>query len=362
MSDPLAHRVAEHVAKLTGERRRPRLELLLLEALCDIGRARRTDYYRLQVAPGETLCWKAASCLNGHSTVFDDGINVPQDLLSLAAMPDAARAVGGGHAVIVGDGSARRMIWPISAAGSSAGFVILESARDASRPLAPFEDPLEQPVLAALTRVFRNVMDLLDYSEVDTLTNLFNRKTFDEHLMQVLASLDADDDDALAEGRELPRRRHSLAGASHWLAVMDIDHFKRINDTFGHLIGDEVLLMVANLMRASFRFRDRLFRFGGEEFIAVLKPATAVQVQTVFDRFRRTIERHEFPQVGSITLSIGYAPLRLGNQPSVIIHQADQALYWAKENGRNRVASYEQLVSEGRIAAYLPPASDIELF
>ena len=69
-------------------------------------------------------------------------------------------------------------------------------------------------------------------------------------------------------------RRRGSSGNPHWLAVCDIDHFKQVNDNFGHLIGDEVLIMLAQVMRQSFRFDDQLFRFGGEEFIALLKPAT----------------------------------------------------------------------------------------
>ena len=144
--------------------------------------------------------------------------------------------------------------------------------------------------------------------------------------------------------------------------MLDIDHFKRINDNFGHLIGDEVLLMVANLMKNSFRFRDKLFRFGGEEFVVVLKPTGATQAQAIFERFRSTMENHAFPQVGRVTISIGYAQIRLHDQPSVILDNADQALYWSKEHGRNRVSSYEALLASGELA---PPAaidSDIELF
>ena len=72
----------------------------------------------------------------------------------------------------------------------------------------------------------------------------------------------------------------------NWLAVVDIDHFKLVNDRFGHLYGDEVLILVANILRSSFRNQDRIFRFGGEEFVVLLRAATLENARQGFDRFR----------------------------------------------------------------------------
>jgi diguanylate cyclase (GGDEF)-like protein len=158
------------------------------------------------------------------------------------------------------------------------------------------------------------------------------------------------------------RRQAQPEGLDHWLAVVDIDHFKRVNDNFGHLIGDEVLLLVATMMKNSFRTHDKLFRFGGEEFIVLLKPNTDDDAQRIFDRFRAGIEARDFPQVGHVTVSVGYASIRLGDQPSVILDNADNALYWAKENGRNQVASYAALMAEGKLASKEAATSEMELF
>lgn len=354
---PLANRLMVHLERLTAERRRPRLEVLLLDALCDITGADAASYFKLQLDGGEMQTWLAASWNKGDIRAFDDGVSVPLQMERLTSRSEAFKAVTSERPVIEMTTFGTRVWHPVASSGSAAGFFMLDC-----RAGAPgFVSAPQRALIDALLGVFRNLMGLLDYSEVDTLTNLLNRKTFDEHLIHVLARIESDDDHPDPAIR-LPRRRHALADTTHWLAVLDIDHFKRINDSFGHLIGDEVLLMVANLMRNTFRFRDKLFRFGGEEFVVVLKPTAASQVNAVFERFRTVIAEHRFPQVGQVTISTGYAPIRLGNQPSVIMQQADEALYWSKQNGRNRVASYETLVAEGHIAAYIPPDSDVELF
>src|SRR3546814_19890916 len=83
----------------------------------------------------------------------------------------------------------------------------------------------------------------------------------------------------------------------YWLAVADIDHFKRINDTLGHLYGDEVLLLLAQVMKRSFRHDDLLFRFGGEEFVIVISAPDRGSANIAFDKFRRNVETFTFPQV-----------------------------------------------------------------
>jgi diguanylate cyclase (GGDEF)-like protein len=236
------------------------------------------------------------------------------------------------------------------------------------RPYALLE--LERPtplgeeeitLLSQLLGLFLDHLSLIEYAETDTLTGLLNRKTFDENLNRILANVG--NDDTLLEQHPYPHRRHARkAGVSNWLAVADIDHFKRINDTHGHIIGDEVLLLVAQFMRQSFRFDDQLFRFGGEEFVTVLQPAGQGDAFTVLERFRTKIETHDFPIVGQLTISIGFTRIDGLDSPTELVGRADQALYFAKQSGRNRVESYEDLLAAGLIVDNLPHKTDIELF
>lgn len=199
-------------------------------------------------------------------------------------------------------------------------------------------------ILLAIFQVYQNYQSLLDYSERDALTGLLNRKTFDEHLHRFSNSTKAE----------------NMTEIQPWLAVIDIDHFKQVNDRFGHLYGDEVLILVANILRSSFRSHDRIFRFGGEEFVVLLRNTTLSKAHKVFNRFREAVQEYHFPQVGNVTVSLGFVGTSRGS-PVEILGQADQALYYAKEHGRNQVRFYEDLVASGELATKVAN-DDVELF
>ncbi|NMM35934.1 MAG: GGDEF domain-containing protein [Glaciimonas sp.] len=198
----------------------------------------------------------------------------------------------------------------------------------------------------ALIAIYANHRSLLDYSQRDSLTDLLNRKTFDQNFSKVLRSLEQHDTQS-----DLPQqeRRQPEANKNQWLAVVDIDHFKHVNDAFGHLYGDEVLLLMANLIRSSFRPHDGLFRFGGEEFVILLQAAALENAQCIFERFRSNVEKYHFPQVGQVTVSIGFTRIDLNATPVVVLGHADLALYHAKTHGRNQVCYYEKLVEDGQL-------------
>jgi diguanylate cyclase (GGDEF)-like protein len=197
-------------------------------------------------------------------------------------------------------------------------------------------------VIEGILSVYRNYQSLIDYSERDSLTGLYNRKTFDDQFSRIVSivppheNLDAKDE-----------RRQDADIEAQWLAVVDIDHFKMVNDTFGHLYGDEVLILIANLLRTSFRAQDRIFRFGGEEFVVLLRATTLENAVTIFERFRSNVEEYNFPQVGRVTVSLGFVSINPSETPVVILGHADQALYHAKTNGRNQICHYDELVRTG---------------
>ena len=205
-------------------------------------------------------------------------------------------------------------------------------------------NPETRSVIEGIVHVYRNYQSLLDYSERDSLTGLLNRKTFDEKFSKIAFLLAANNRNYLPH--EMAERRKQDEIKEQWLAVVDIDHFKKINDEYGHLYGDEVLILMANLLRSSFRAHDRIFRFGGEEFVILLRNATLDNARKVFDRFRRNVENYKFPQVGKVTISLGFVGIS-SNMPVVILGHADQALYHAKSHGRNQVCFYDELVGAG---------------
>jgi diguanylate cyclase (GGDEF)-like protein len=206
--------------------------------------------------------------------------------------------------------------------------------------------------------LYANYLSLLNYSQIDTLTRLLNRKTFDESLARML-------DEAMTQQPmdSVPHERRGGAKAhTNWLAVMDIDHFKRINDNFGHIFGDEVLILVANLMREIFRRRDKLFRFGGEEFVVLLRDTDSEGAPRIFDRLRAAVERYAFPQVGKVTISIGFTQVRRNDNPAALLGRADEALYHAKRNGRNQVAHYDELELAGQVQHAAVANTEFDLF
>ena len=215
-------------------------------------------------------------------------------------------------------------------------------------------------VLKGIFQVYQNYQRLLDYSERDALTGLFNRKTFDDQFSREAYGPGRSNSRELTETFSPDDAAIACEPVQQWLAVVDIDHFKQVNDRFGHLYGDEVLILVANILRSSFRSHDRIFRFGGEEFVVLLRSTTLSTAHKVFNRFRLAVQEYPFPQVGQVTVSLGFVSTAEGS-PVEILGHADQALYYAKENGRNRVCFYDDLVAAGHLSAKL--ANDaVELF
>jgi len=186
-------------------------------------------------------------------------------------------------------------------------------------------------LLDHLRGVYRNLVILHDTKERDVLTKLPNRQSLDARLLQVCEHYR---DHPIIDTKE---------EKSSWIAILDIDHFKRVNDDFGHLYGDEVLLIFSQLMEKCFRYNDFLFRFGGEEFVVILNLASQETAVNVFNRFREAVANYNFPTVGRVTVSIGLTHVDGISMPTTQLDHADKALYHAKDTGRNRIILYEDM-------------------
>jgi diguanylate cyclase (GGDEF)-like protein len=194
----------------------------------------------------------------------------------------------------------------------------------------------EEVFVHGILRILQNHLALLEYGQRDTLTGLLNRKTFEGYFEKV-------------RNRVTQSAKESAPTEPGWLALLDIDRFKSINDSHGHLFGDEVLLLVSQIMKRTFRGADQLFRFGGEEFVIVLEHATEAGALIAFERLRASIEAHTFPQVGRVTVSMGFTRVLSTDPPTVCVERADAALYYAKEHGRNNVQNFDALLAEGKL-------------
>ncbi|PSD34147.1 GGDEF domain-containing protein, partial [Acinetobacter radioresistens] len=122
------------------------------------------------------------------------------------------------------------------------------------------------------------------------------------------------------------------------ILLIDIDRFKRVNDTYGHDIGDEVLKILAKLIQENFRKEDLCCRYGGEEFIVVIPNNNKQEIYESAERFRRIVEAFEINNVGRITISIGIASWPdSAEEFTQVLKIADNNLYYAKNNGRNQI-------------------------
>ncbi len=269
------------------------------------------------------------------------------NLPKLADYPHHQATIRGGH-VCRHHGERALTLFPLSAEHEGLGVFEVET----EVPLLPEAEN----TLASILRIYHNFQGLLDYGERDTLTNLLNRKTFDGAFLKTTLGANA------RETLDMPDRRESPGFSSHWLGVIDIDHFKRVNDSFGHLIGDEVLILMARLMRSSFRCQDSIYRFGGEEFAVLVQCEGEFDARAAFERFRQNAEQHSFPQVGHITVSTGFTALRPDDTPSEAFERADKAVYHAKGNGRNQVCNHADLVATGEVVETDNPNTEAEFF
>ena len=160
----------------------------------------------------------------------------------------------------------------------------------------------------------------------DPVTGLVNRRSFNQGLRR-----------SIAEAQE----KHGRL----CLIMCDLDHFKRINDSFGHLVGDDVLKRFSELLASSLDKHDLPARFGGEEFAVILPGSTLGRAQAVAEILRLTLEGKRWStaqgdrRIGQVTASFGVAEMQPGDDPERLVQRADQALYQAKCDGRNRVCT-----------------------
>ena len=331
---------AGHLCSIAAEHDKTVLGGALLKMFQDVFFTQRSAIFRYVAHKGSRSVIKHAALDATGLHTHDAYLTSPNLGSSLEEHPVLTRSVNTGTVISEMSNDIHVYVFPMFR--HEAVYLLIQLERTASF----LKDELD--LVAISLDFFRNHLELIDYAETDTLTGLLNRKTLDENLDRILASASGD-----SEGEANPNypvRRHTHPDDSrNWLSIIDIDHFKRINDTFGHLIGDEILLLISRLMKDAFRLDDQLFRFGGEEFVVVLQPTSLKDASMVLDRFRRIVEEYQFPMVGHITVSLGFTRIEYYDSPSDLLDRADKALYFAKENGRNRMENYEALHQAGSL-------------
>lgn len=326
-----AHQVIESVVTLTEQRDELTLLRSLLEAI-------------LEMLPGAqaALVWLVPGAERGQ-WVQDATCPLPQPMFPITDGLLAEAASLNSEAPMkqhVQDGQ-RYLI-------SSLG--IQEGRRKAIMIRQPEWSASDLRTAQGMVKIHANYAKLLFDSERDTLTGLYNRKKMEQKMSELLSA------------RSNGFNREQDEGKDDYLAVFDIDHFKRVNDNYGHLIGDEVLLVFSGLVRGALRDADWVFRYGGEEFVALIKGVTPEIIKVLLERIRIKVQNHSFPQVGQVTVSVGFTPIIDQVLPPHVFEEADKALYYAKEHGRNQVCAYRELISCGEIKVEQHISGSVELF
>ncbi len=187
-----------------------------------------------------------------------------------------------------------------------------------------------------LEKVRNSLAEVELQSKTDALTGLANRRSLDDFFrISMINAMET--------------------GASLCAFMIDVDHFKKFNDTHGHLIGDQVLRLVAKVLQDSIREGDHAARYGGEELAAVLPGAELTVCHEVAERVRRRISEAKLKrrttgqEIGSVTVSIGVAKFRPGESAEALLERCDRGLYQAKSAGRDRVVTEVEI--EDKVAA-----------
>lgn len=180
-------------------------------------------------------------------------------------------------------------------------------------------------VISALLRRNRALQKEIDrnarIARTDELTGLNNRRCFH---------------DTFEREHRLARRMEQPLG----VVLFDIDNFKSINDSYGHGVGDETLRALAQVVQAELRISDHVFRWGGEEFLVLAGNGDFDGTCALAERLRLAIEDHYFDRIGPVTCSFGVAALEEGDDETTLVRRADDALYFAKRSGRNRIEGF----------------------
>ncbi len=335
----LSDRQLNAIIRLTEAHQQSRLIEAFLEILCELELVETARYFEIYNGSKD----REFDSSNIRNALIRDPVDPGFEAVAVNKNSDYSDAIEKLEIIKVSSNSkqAVRHIIPVTGKLHAVGLLEVTGAKT-SRESWEF--------ICALVEMYGNLLSLIGKKERDALTGLLNRLVFEERLHQILNYVKKAD------------RRTDDSSMKLCFAMVDIDKFKKVNDEFGHLYGDEVLVHFSQIMTRSFRYFDLLCRYGGEEFAIVLRGVELDQAIEILERYRQTVANYLFPQVGRKTASIGVVEIQPGDVLTHIIDKADKALYFAKTHGRNQLQAYERLVEAGKLEPHQVAGGDVELF
>lgn len=341
-----AHSIVEHIAGFTSQRDMDLLVFSLLKSLNSILKPKRVSVIRFDHKQQPI---KELTYINEVCKVIQDDISLSETLLNAIEYMQSTNTEKYSDT----NDTTFLNIYRMSSERQFPTYLVISMARSMSK--------MDDFLISGMLAIYRNFSDLLTDSQTDELTGLANRKTFEASINRVhdlvANPIDENYDDITHKQRQ-PLNENS----NYWLALIDIDFFKKVNDTYGHIYGDEVLIKLAHIMKRHFRGDDLVFRLGGEEFAIILRSNDQKSCSIALERFRSLTEATEFPGVGNITVSCGAVKLNKNTFHITLLDYADQALYFSKKNGRNRITFFDDLVEKGIAREQILKSGAVDLF
>ncbi len=335
------------LAELTSHNDREIIERSLLETLSEYHGAEEYWLYQVLTIQPELSLGLLAYAANGRIVISEHAVKqqLPEQITQ-----NVIETILGAKVAVVQPQDASQdtyTIYPALDHNQEVFAILIERAHE-----IVYES---QRLAHGFLRVYANYLRLLELNRRDKLTGLLNRETLEQEITRIIILNNECIPPGLPKEPEVEDESRQHKGElKHWLGVLDIDHFKRINDTFGHVYGDEILILVSRLMEKSVRGYDLIFRYGGEEFVILLKAFDRDDARNTFERIRTAVGHHNYAKVEQVTVSIGVIEIGHQTGPAEVIEHADEALYYAKTNGRDQVHFYEDLVAAGEIQPVAP--------
>jgi len=333
----------DSLAEITRHVDKEAIEKSLLQTLCEFTPSAEYRIYRILPDTTATTLALIAYAKNGIVNTLDYEIKdtkLPEIFfhsISLAIETQTVQIINKSS-----DNEKIHIIYPAMDKNDENFAILIQSCTDLDFEI--------QRLVHALLKVYSNYLELIDKTRRDKLTRLLNRETLDAEITRILIRNNTSTHNTLkSPSYSESDARQTTKNNLYWLGLLDIDFFKKVNDTYGHVYGDEVLILVARLLEKNIRDCDFAFRYGGEEFVIILTSDNATTAMQAFERIRLEINHTSYANIENLSISIGIHQITNQINPASIIEEADQALYYAKKHGRNQCQSYEKLVSEGLI-------------